>query len=436
MGKRRNALAAVTLFGLLANFAHADRIILQDGKLVEGEVIQEDDKSVTVETAGVGVSLTRQIKKSKIKTWQKQLREGKPYVVVPVIGVIGDDITVDALRAGLAEARAARPQYVILEIDSPGGNVGQMMEMVEVLNDASRDLKIIAYVKSAYSAAAVIAMSCPQVYMKAGATIGATVAFRMTENGPTDVDAKFRSVVEARMRAANQHGSHADLLIRGMSESDLTLYLADKDGRLSLSTSGPGKLIKGKGQILTLTADEAVECGLAHVAPTMTDLGRQVCGGAWYEVNRRAFNTTIGTVARQKERELEAVEQSKRLIARQNAISEIKPQWDNIERHVAELSARAVANGNAIADLTAKSNQELQQINIDYLRAVIDAKYQSDPKAAIARAIEVAQARASALRQYLQANVAKLQADGQAAQVEIGLMRAKQRQLLATIPTD
>jgi len=436
MGKWRNALSAVALTFFLSSALNADRIVLQNGKTFDGEITSEDDQSVTIEVWGVESSFTRRIGKSQIKSWDKPSHDGQPYVVIPVFGVIGEDVTVDALRAGLAQARVAQPKYVILAIDSPGGEISQMIGMIDLLNDASKTLKIVAYVKSAYSAAAVIAMSCPEVFMKPDATIGATVPFRMTENGPADVDAKFRSVIEARMRAANEHGGHADLLIRGMSELDLEIYLGDDSGKPMLRTSGPGKLIKSKGQILALTADEAVEYGFARIAPTMTDLGTQVCGGPWYEANRRAYNATIGTVAIARRREQQALRQRQLQIAKQNAIAQIKPQWDSIEGRIAELVAKAVADDNVIADLTAKCNQEIQLINLDYQQAVINAKYQTDPNAAVAHALEVANGRASAARQYLQANVAQLQADGQAAQVEIHLLRDKQKQLFASIPSE
>ena len=100
--------------------------------------------------------------------------------------------------------------------------------------------------------------------------IGASVPWRPTENGPADVDAKFRSFIDATVRAQPRHGQHSDLLVRGMSELDLEIYLTQTDGKPTLSMSGPGKLIKSKGQILSMTASEAAECGLSQ---TTTGVG-------------------------------------------------------------------------------------------------------------------------------------------------------------------
>jgi ATP-dependent protease ClpP protease subunit len=429
--------AFVMLLAVAATGARADRLVLHDGKTIEGEIVAESDSAVTVEVAAIGSSLTTQVNKAQIKTWYKPVREGPPYVLIPIVGVIGDDVTADAVRAGLREALAAKPRYIVWAIDSPGGSIDTMMDIVDAIKGIPAGIEVIAYVKSAASAAAVIAMSCRQVYMLPGAVIGAAVPLQIVPGGlPADVDAKYRSFFEATIRAANEHGQHADLLIRGMSETDLEIYLSQVDGKPVLSTTGVGKRIKAKGQILSLTADEAAESGLAHPTTGMADVGKQVCGGPWYEVNRRAWNATIGTVAMQRQREREQLRRQQLLIAQRNAYTRIKPELDSIDTRLTALAAKAVAADNAIADLTAKCNRELVQIDADYQQALALARYQNDPNAWIAHAVEVRNTRASEARQYLQANVARLQSESDAARLEIRLLHDRQDQLLATVPSD
>src|SRR5439155_135348 len=193
--RRAPFFVAILCLLTLADPARADRIVLNDGNVFDGDVKSEDAQKVTLEisSADSALVLTKQIGKSNIKSWQRVARQGEPYVVLPLRGAIGEDVTADALRAGLDQARAANPKFVILAIDSPGGSIAEMAQMTDLIIDASKDMQIIAYVKSAYSAAAVIAMCCRQVYMKPEGVIGAAVPFRLTENGPADVDAKFRS---------------------------------------------------------------------------------------------------------------------------------------------------------------------------------------------------------------------------------------------------
>src|SRR5690348_10194367 len=154
------------------------------------------------------------------------------------------EATAAVLKDALDKAREANPKYIVLMIDSPGGNVAEMSKMIEVLDEASKDVAIIAYVEHAYSAAAVIAMSRPQVFMKPDAAIGAAVPFKITKDGPADLEAKFRSPIEAEFRRAAAHAGHAELLVRGMVEMDLEIFLAQENGKPVLRTTGPGKVIK------------------------------------------------------------------------------------------------------------------------------------------------------------------------------------------------
>lgn len=424
------------LTSLTAVPARADRILLRNGRTLDGDITAETDKTVTLDITGADATHTLRLSKAQIESYERVPREGPPYVVIPLFGTIGDDVTLEALRAGLAEARAARPRYVVLAINSPGGNVTEMRGMLALLAEASKDLEIIAYVKSGYSAAAVIAMSCRQVFMTPDAAMGAAVPYRMTDNGPTDVDAKFRSVIEAEMRAAAARGGHDDLLIRGMIELDLEIFLAADKGRPVLRTTGPGRVVKAKGQILTLTAAEAADCGLARVAADMGDLGKQVAGGAWHQATRRTMTAVTGTVAKERRRRREEAERRQRVLARLEALERVRPEWDAIERRVAEVTARGLAAKSAIADLTAKRDAELQQIDREYRNALELARYQLDPNAAVARAVEVMNARAASTRQYTQSQVSRLEADSEAALLESSQLRIRQRQLLASVPAD
>jgi membrane-bound ClpP family serine protease len=282
--------------------ATADRFVLRDGSAIDGDFTAEDQTTITVEQSGpfAGVTLSRKLNKSQVQTWYRSAREGPAYVVIPMFGVIGEDVTAASVRAGLSEARALKPRYVVLAIDSPGGSIREMFDILDALWERNDSFEIVAYVKDAYSAAAVIAMSCERVYMKPSGAIGAAVPFKITENGPADVEAKFRSVIEAGMRAANAHGGHADLLMRGMSDMNFELYLTEKNGEPELTTSGPGRLLKSKGQILTLTAAESAACGLSRVAGEMSEVGQQLAGGPWHVASGRPWRAVISWFASSK----------------------------------------------------------------------------------------------------------------------------------------
>jgi ATP-dependent protease ClpP protease subunit len=433
------ALACMgVMCGGLARPAAGDRLVFQDGKTVQGEVVAEDAGSVTVEVfIPPGYTINRRLNKAQVKTWERPPHDGAPYVLIPIFGAIGDDVTVESLRAGIEKARAANPKYIVMAIDSPGGDVAQMVAICELLTETSKQFPVVAYVKQAYSATAVIAMTCPQVVMRPGGSIGATVPFRMTDNGPEDVDAKFRSVIEARMRAATANGGHADLLIRGMSEMDLELFLAEENGKPVLRTSGPGTQIKSKKQILCMTSDEAVKCGLSGgIAADMAELGRQIAGGPWHECTRRPWNVVVATDGMRKERERELAERQFRFLAKQAAIERVRPEWDAIERRVALLQARMGEAHDLIMKLAAKRDAELKQINIDYQKQLARAAVESDSAGAAAHAQEVCNTRSAAARQRFDDGAQALQTSAEAAGREAQQLRERQKELLASLPQE
>jgi ATP-dependent protease ClpP protease subunit len=415
------AAAVCAIVCALVLVAKADHFVLQNGITLDGIVIAEDDRTVTVDVSTPDIRMSRQINKAALREWQRPV--GPAYVRLPVIGEIGPDVTADALRAGLAQARRERVEYVVLVIDSPGGDIGEMNNITDLLINASGEFKIVAFVKEkAWSAAAVIAMTCSEVYMEPKASIGACVPFSITENGPEDVEAKMRSAIEAKMRAATAHGGHADLLIRGMSELDLEIYLAEEGGYPALHTVGPGKLIKSKGQILCLTANEAAECGLAHLATSITDVGVQLIGGPWHGAGRLAWDTVMLDAARQRQQH-----------AREAALARYGPQIANIEQRIAALSATIEADRDTIRRLGASALFETQQLDAEHQQALQIAESQPDPAAWMADAVQTLNARAAEVRQNLEVRVTVLRGEIDAATSESNALRSQEDQMLAGV---
>ena len=437
---RRSSCAAVALLVLftLASIARADKFVLRDGSSIDADVLAEDEHSITIEqtVTATGVLLSRKLDKLQIQTWYRAPRDGPAYVTIPMMGVIGEDVTAASVRAGLSEARTVKPRYVVLAIDSPGGSIREMFDILDVLWERKDDFQIIAYAKDAYSAAAVIAMSCERVYIKPGGAIGAAVPFRITENGPADVEAKFRSIIEAGMRAANAHGGHADLLMLGMADMNVEIYLDVVDGQPQLSTKGPGKLIKAKGQILTLTASESAECGLTHVAPDMSAIGQELAGGPWHEATRRPWRITVNTANAQRVAAQQEQEKRQRARAREVAMTRLQPDLDKVARQIIALDAKATAAKNALVNLNKRANDAMAQVQADYDNANRTAGADVDPKAARKRAQDLANSRAAQIQKTYQDASSKLHAELEAAQLEANALRQRQQQLLATLPPE
>lgn len=419
---------------LTASTLRADRLVLTDGRMLEGEILSETETTLTLEIRRQGSRLLQDIPKSQVRTWYRQSTEGVPYVTLPIKGVIGEDITPAALRAGLGEARASGAKIVILAIDSPGGRVSAMAEMVDDILTESRQTEVIAYVKQAYSAAAVIAMSCRMVYMTPDSAIGAVVPFRMTDNGPMEVDAKFRSAFQAKIRATAALADHADLIIRGMSELELEIVLSHENGQPVLRTFGEGRPIKRSGQILSLTGKEALECGLSKIATSMNDLGTQIAGGTWHEVSRRPWNAVLDKVTADRQAEQAEMIRVQRLAERRSAIARIKPEFDGLARRLAEVKSRLMAHEIELRGIQRQYEADVKWVEQEFEQTSAEAQSRSN-SAAMNQASNVRKARLAAIQKRYYESIATPRSEANAAMIEAKTIEMRLDELIASVPT-
>jgi membrane-bound serine protease (ClpP class) len=295
MRKRFVALCGAAMMGFVVPCA-ADQIVRKDGTTLTGTVVAESKDAVTFESTAGGITLRQKIARSQIASLSRAVKEGPGYCPIPIRGAIGDDVSGAAFADAVRAARAAKAKYVVLVIDSPGGQLVEMLKIVDAIR-ANPDLTFVAYVKQAYSAAAVIAMACPQIVMAPGAQIGACVPYQIGPDGtPLAVEEKFESAVRAQMRSAAQLGGHDELWIRGMSEIDMELAVDRTPAgaaKLVVATdaSPAATILKRKGQILTITASEAVANGLATaVAPDVAAARAALGLRAWHVADERPAN--------------------------------------------------------------------------------------------------------------------------------------------------
>jgi ATP-dependent protease ClpP protease subunit len=427
------ALAMVGAATLQGKAARGDEVTLLDGKTFRGEVIAEDARSITLQMdlPGSSISLSRQFKKSQVKSVTRPKMVGPAYATLPVDGEIGKEVTAASLQAGFDEAKRAGAKYVVLDIDSGGGSIKELLSILDVVTSAQSNCQVVAYVHNAYSAAAILAMSCKQIYVTPRGVIGAAVHYMMTKNGPADVEAKFMSALEAKERAYIAAAGHDPLFLRGMMEMDVELHLeTNLAGHPMLSTEGAGKVIKAKGTILTLTAAEAVETGLAHPAADIAEVGKQVAGGAWSEPTRRPWEAAMAVAASQErvDREQANLGGHPPTLTRA-ALMRAKPELDANKQAILELMAKRAANHDAIADLDRDADAKELKIASDYHAALANCKTQED----VAHAKDVRDAQFAEMLKTADATMAKLKSDGQAIERELKEVRAKQKDLIASL---
>ena len=276
----RVLVVAALLPWVAASPAWADRVMLKDGRVIEGKAtLDKKAGKVHVERAGATMSfdLAQVLQIVEEET-------GFDACVVPLQGGFNHLQTAKEMEDTLKAAIAEKPRLIVYEINSPGGRIDVARAMVRLNLQVPKEIKTIAYVtgnhRGAHSAAAYFSTSCDLILMAPGQAIGAAVAFQPTTDGPKAVSEKFQSAWRAEIRATAEAKGHPSAValamvdLTGVAEIKLggeqrfvsarslrTLAARAKSTKVSFELV---RVICEPGQVLTLTSKEAVKAHLAR----------------------------------------------------------------------------------------------------------------------------------------------------------------------------
>lgn len=148
------------------------------------------------------------------------------------------------LQRSFSEAEEAGAKAIYLDINTPGGFVDAAGKIAKLLDTS--DIEVIAYINDdALSAGAFLALHADKIYMSKNGTIGAAQVIDSSGNAAED---KADSAWRAAMKSAAESSKRDPLYALAMADAsqDLPEYRA------------------GVGQLLTLTASEALEVGYSE----------------------------------------------------------------------------------------------------------------------------------------------------------------------------
>jgi len=153
------------------------------------------------------------------------------------------------------EATSLKADYIIMHLNTYGGalNIADSIR-TKILNSK---IPVFVFIDNqAISAGALISIACDSIYMRAGGSMGAATV--VSQSGEAVPD-KYQSFMRATMRAtAEFHGK--DTIISGAD----TIIKWHRDPRIAEAMVDPQlevEDISPSGQVLTLTADEAIKVG-------------------------------------------------------------------------------------------------------------------------------------------------------------------------------
>lgn len=173
-----------------------------------------------------------------------EIKEGA-VVVIPVHGPISD-AQLYFIRRVIKQADTAQAAALILDMDTPGGALAATEKICQALLKAK--MPVLSYINTnAASAGALIAMATSRIYMAPVSAIGAAAPVMGSgQEMEKTMNAKVVSYYSGYFRSvAAQHGHNPDLVDAFMN--------LEKEVKIG------DRVLNPKGEILTLSAQEAIE---------------------------------------------------------------------------------------------------------------------------------------------------------------------------------
>ena len=213
-----------------------------------------------------------------------RLGRNNKVMVLPVDDMIMYEIETVAFEQATAAASDEGPLLILLEIDTPGGRTDLAQRMCSAITKAA-NCDVIAFIKGgqyggAISAGAAVALACNKIYMANNTVIGAATLVTLSKVKADSrgkeksykevIDEKYSSVWRAYLASLAQQNNRPGLLARAMVDSSIEVIEVNQAAKrlfIEPVNKKPEQPIvrtwNKTGSLLTLTAEEAVECTIA-----------------------------------------------------------------------------------------------------------------------------------------------------------------------------
>ncbi|MBT7171969.1 MAG: hypothetical protein HN909_09420 [Phycisphaerales bacterium] len=214
----------------------------------------------------------------------------KAVFVIPIQTQIAPALY-DVLKYKITRARSQGADMIIFDMDTPGGRVDVMEDIMAMIREDLADIFTVCWVHpQAHSAGAMIALGCDEIVITNNGIIGDAMPIIITNQGLQPLPTAERSKAEAPLRAmvrdlAMENGYSADLC-EGMIHTGIVLWVVrdratkelkivrqrDRLGQVDLVPGQPRvddakwdfvRLLDGEKQLVDLTTRNALYTGIA-----------------------------------------------------------------------------------------------------------------------------------------------------------------------------
>lgn len=179
------------------------------------------------------------------------------------------------VKAALENYKASRPVFVILELNTPGGEVFAAQKISDALKDLDTqyNIPVVAFINNwAISAGAMLAYSSRYIVTVNDGSMGAAEPVHAGEDGKMEsASEKVNSAIRTDFAGRAAFFGRNPYIAEAMVDKDLIVVMRhgkitklDQESQIRLSGPDPDVIISAKGKLLTLNADEMLKYGVAN----------------------------------------------------------------------------------------------------------------------------------------------------------------------------
>jgi membrane-bound serine protease (ClpP class) len=181
------------------------------------------------------------------------------------------------VKNALDEYKQKKPSFIILELDTPGGEVFAAQKISDALKemDTQYGIPVVAFINNwAISAGAMLAYSCRFIAVAKDASMGAAEPLTLeASTGKTEIASeKVNSALRTDFANRAAFFGRNPYLAEAMVDKDTILVLRhgkiiklNNENQIHTTGPDPDQLINPKGKLLTLSAQQLMDFGVADI---------------------------------------------------------------------------------------------------------------------------------------------------------------------------
>ena len=325
----KTTLVAATLgvasLGMTGNaLADTTKVTLNDGTVLQGEVVREGDAFLILKVMVGEVVKQEFIRKSDISSIIRDAPEASatdeavadtgPVVMkgekddaqaipegaskiafVSLEEMVGPYFNTQALMRSMDILNnlpeEEQPDIVVLRVKSGGGALFELRQLVPYIRDQIETrYRTVAWIEDAISAAAMTAWVVDELYMMRKAAIGGCTGYRMMPGGAEAMEGPELEEVLMWMERVSTWGNKSPEVMRAMQVYATLSADIDENGKVTWHLNDSGEyMISPENEVLTMHSYEAEKFGVSKgTADTKDELASALGCVEWVEVGTDA----------------------------------------------------------------------------------------------------------------------------------------------------